>query len=198
MRGKPKPKPKPKLKPRPELRLKIEYVDPKTLTLWDENPRRNDAAARKLVGIIEQHGFGVPVTVREEDDVVYKGNTRVKTALLLGMDAVPVMRRSYPKLQDAIDDAIADNKMQDEASWNEDMLAKMFQERKELSAEQLAAQTGFEAAEITGLREGWVPSVDPKTNENGKTSRGKFAAKCPHCGHEGPVRCGACKKEFSL
>ena len=143
----------------PELHLEIEYVDPKTLNLWDANPRHNDRAAKKLAESIRVHGFGVPVTARTEDGIVYKGNTRVKAAIILGMRAIPVMRRSYADAEDAIRDAVADNRMQDMATWNEDALAEMFKERAEVDLDQLAAETGFDPAEIRGLREGVVPAL---------------------------------------
>ena len=185
----------------PELRLEIEYVDPKILTLWDANPRRNDRAAKKLAEIIRTHGFGQPVTARIEDGVVYKGNTRVKAAIILGMDSIPVMRRNYPDVEDAIRDAVADNRMQEMAEWDEDALAELFKERAEVDIDQLSAETGFEAAEIRGLREGWrVPGADPANGDGavGAGPRGNFATKCPHCGNEGSVLCGKCRKEFDL
>jgi len=183
----------------PELRLEIEYVSPDSVELWDDNPRKNDRAAKKIAKLISVHGFGIPVTVREEDGIVYKGNTRVKAAKILGMNEIPVMRRSYPDVETAKRDAIADNRAQEMAQWDEDALADMFQEREEVDLERLAAETGFEEVEIKGLRTGWAISEDSEDAKPSKgAARGNFATKCPHCGHEGPVKCGGCSKEFEL
>lgn len=158
------------------LRLEITYVDPKTLKLWDENPRRNDAAAKKLVVIIQEHGFGQPVTVREEDGIVYKGNTRVKAALLLGLAEVPVMYRSYPRRQDAVEDAVADNRANEWSAWDEDGLADALQVRDEVDAGRLARRTGLEPTDIEALR-------NPRSaREDVRTSRSKETT-CPKCGH---------------
>jgi ParB-like chromosome segregation protein Spo0J len=162
----------------PDLRLEITYQDPKRLKLWDENPRRNDAAAKKLVPLIEAHGFGQPVTVREEDGIVYKGNTRVKAALLMGMDAVPTMVRSYPEKQDAIDDAVADNKAAENSEWDEDKLVDALGERDKAD---IARRVGFEPAEIAALQEGWKGN-DPEEKE-ACVPHEKPEVVCPKCGH---------------
>ena len=143
----------------PELRLEIEYVNPNSIKLWEDNPRRNDKAAVKLAESIRAHGFGQPVTVRSEDETVYKGNTRVKAARLLKMESIPVMLRSYPDVENAKRDALADNRMQEAAEWDVDKLAEMFKEREEVDIARLAIETGFEQMEIQGLREGIVPAM---------------------------------------
>ncbi len=168
MKVKPKKKKKPVKKKTPKLRLKIEYVSPDDVELWVDNPRKNERAAKKIARLIEAHGFGQPVTVREEDGVVYKGNTRIKAARLLGLDEIPIMRRSYPDVEAAKRDALADNRAQEMAQWDEDALAEMFQEREEVDLERLAAETGFEEVEIEGLRSGVdVSSIDPNEEWNG-------------------------------
>jgi len=163
----------------PDLRLKITYQDPRALKLWDENPRRNDAAAKKLVPLIQEHGFGQPVTVREEDGIVYKGNTRVKAALLMGLDAVPTMVRSYPKKQDAIDDAIADNKAAENSEWDEDKLVDALGERDKVD---VARRVGFEPAEIAALQEGWKTGETENERQPDDDERTKH--ECPKCGHK--------------
>ncbi len=167
-----------------DLRLEIEYLDPETLTLWEDNPRRNDKAATKVAAVIRVHDFGAPVTIREEDGIIYKGNTRVKAARLLDMDVIPVMRRSYPDVEKAKRDALADNRMQEVAEWDEEKLAEMFQEREAVDLDQLAAETGFEKVEIKGLRDGFTgkeaPEDFPEYDENIP-----IEMQCPKCGYEG-------------
>ena len=160
-----------------DLRLEITYQDPRDLKLWEDNPRRNDAAAKKLVPLVEAHGFGQPVTVREEDGVVYKGNTRVKTALIMKMTSVPTMVRSYPDRQDAIDDAIADNKAAENSEWDEDKLVDALGERDKV---EVARRVGFEPAEIGALMEGWKGEPEEK---EARVAREKPETTCPKCGH---------------
>ena len=169
-----------KKKRRANLRLQITYVDPIPLKLWDDNPRRNDAAAKRLAPLIDVHGFGQPVTVREEDGVVYKGNTRVKAARLLGLAEVPVIYRSYPNRQDAVDDALADNRAHEFSEWDEDRLADALALRDGVDVERLARRTGFEATVIEGLRAGC--KVD--TEEKAAPGADKPKHECPKCGYK--------------
>ncbi len=162
-----------------ELRLRIEYLDPRTLALWNENPRRNDAAAKKLAVLIEEHGFGQPVTMREEDGIIYKGNTRVKAAIILGLALIPVMRRSYPKLQDAVDDAIADNVAGGWSEFDEDLLFDALEKRDKITTEALSRRTGLEQVEIEALRE---PPKETEPRAAPTPSARKI--RCPHCGEE--------------
>ena len=157
-----------------ELRLRIEYLDPRT-----ENPRRNDAAAKKLAVLIEEHGFGQPVTMREEDGIVYKGNTRVKAAIILGLAHIPVMRRSYPVLQDAVDDAIADNVAGGWSEFDEDLLFDALEKRDKITTEALSRRTGLEQVEIEALRE---PPKESEPRAAPPPSARKI--RCPHCGEE--------------
>ena len=129
--------------------LTIVYRDPADLKLWEENPRRNDAAAKRLAKIIERHGFTEPVTMRKEDGIIYKGNCRLKAARLLGLAEIPVMVVSYPRKQDAVDEAIADNVASEWSMHDEDLLNDHLGERDVV---EFAAATGLEPMQIEGLR----------------------------------------------
>lgn len=159
-------------------KLSIVYRDPATLKLWDKNPRRNDAAAKKLAEIIKVHGFKEPVTMRKEDGVVYKGNTRVKAARLLGLPEIPVMVVSYPKKQDAIDEAVADNRASEWAEHDEDLLCDVLGSERDVV--EVARVTGFEQGVIGELRQPWSEpeEVSPQEPPEPRISR------CPKCGHE--------------
>ena len=159
----------------PEAPLSIVYRDPKTLKFWDKNPRHNDAAAKKLAALIEVHGFKVPVTMREEDGIIYKGNCRLKAALLLDLKSIPVMVVSYPREQDAINEAISDNVASEWAAVNEDALYDILQEG---TAVEVARNTGLEVSQIEGLRaEPDEPDDEPRPSK-------AHSRTCPKCGHE--------------
>ncbi len=163
--------------------LSIVYRDPRSLKFWDQNPRHNDAAAKKLAALIEVHGFKVPVTMRKEDGIVYKGNCRLKAALLLGLGSIPVMVVSYPSVQGAIDEAIGDNVASEWAVHNEDALYDVLQER---TAVEVAKATGLEVSQIEGLRadyrgmdEDAPPDGFKEFDEDVETDY-----KCPKCEYE--------------
>ena len=107
--------------------LETEWVAPSTLTPWSRNPRRNDAAAKRLAVTIEAHGWTTPVLVQSGSGRVIAGHTRLKAAALLGLDRVPVVRLDVDDRQaDAI--AIADNRLGELAEWDADGLAELLRE----------------------------------------------------------------------
>lgn len=159
---------------RGESKLAIVYRDPADLKLWEENPRRNDAAAKRLAKIIERHGFKEPVTMRQEDGIVYKGNCRLKAARLLGLAEIPVMVVSYPRKQDAVDEAIADNVASEWSVHDEDLLYDLIGGRDVV---EIVAATGLEPTQIAGLHAEPAEEAEPKQPKVRSTV-------CPNCGHE--------------
>lgn len=97
--------------------IAIEKVIP-----YARNPRRNDAAVAAVAASIREFGFRQPIVV-DEDMTVLVGHTRLKAAQALGLAKVPVhiakgltesQRKAY---------RIADNKLNDLAVWDDEMLA---------------------------------------------------------------------------
>ena len=89
---------------------------------YARNPRRNDAAVAAVAASIREFGFRQPIVV-DEDMTVLVGHTRLKAAQSLGLAKVPVhiakgltesQRKAY---------RIADNKLNDLAVWDDEMLA---------------------------------------------------------------------------
>ena len=107
--------------------LETEWVAPSTLTPWSRNPRRNDAAAKRLAVTIEAHGWTTPVLVQSGSGRVIAGHTRLKAAALLGLDRVPVVRLDVDDRQ-ADEIAIADNRLGELAEWDADGLAELLRE----------------------------------------------------------------------
>jgi len=97
------------------------YVDPTTLSPWDENPRNNSEAVGKVAKSIERFGFASPIIARKKDGRVIAGHTRLKAALRLNMDEVPVR---FMDLDDQASAALAlaDNRLGEVATWDDDML----------------------------------------------------------------------------
>ena len=66
------------------------YVDPGTLTPWEQNPRDNEEAIDKVARSIERFGFASPIIARTADGRVIAGHTRLAAALRLDLKDVPV------------------------------------------------------------------------------------------------------------
>jgi len=66
-----------------------EYVDPRLLRQWVKNPRKNNAAVRKVAESIKRFGFGAPIVANRGGEII-AGHTRLKAALALHLPIVPV------------------------------------------------------------------------------------------------------------
>ena len=88
---------------------------------YENNPRNNDKAVEAVANSIREFGFKVPIVI-DKNNVIIAGHTRLKAAKKLGLIDVPVV-----KADDLTEDQVkafrlADNKVSEIASWNEDLL----------------------------------------------------------------------------
>jgi Domain of unknown function (DUF4417)/ParB-like nuclease domain len=127
-----------------------EWVRIDTLRLWEDNPRDNDGKPVEEVAksIAEDGQFGATIVARKADNLVLAGHTRIKAALSLGMDRVPVRYLDLP-LRKAKKHALKDNKTAELAQWNDPKLAAVIAElRREEPDLQIP---GFDPAEMDRL-----------------------------------------------
>lgn len=107
--------------------LKVLYGDPLDLLPYENNPRVNDYAVKKVMESIKEYGFTNPILV-DKDMVIIAGHTRREASILAGLDKVPymVMDNLTPEQVKAY--RIADNKLAELSSWDEEMLkAELFE-----------------------------------------------------------------------
>lgn len=174
---------KAKTKIRRDELLEIEYVDIDSVKLWEDNPRRNDAAAKKLSKLIKQHGLKSPIVCTRKDRVIRKGNTTLKAARLLGYKKVPVTFVDFPSKRQAELYGISDNRAGEFSEWDDGLLAELLGRRSKIPKEQLAVMTGFSQLEIEGLETGWEPVEEPAPTDGA---------------NKGTIRCPFCSKTFKL
>jgi hypothetical protein len=98
-------------------KLQVKYINPKELKPWAKNPRINDKAAEKLSKLIERFGFVNPI-ICDKDGTVRAGHTRLKAALKLGLEQVPVIYKDFSNDSEAMAFALADNKSNEWAEWD--------------------------------------------------------------------------------
>lgn len=123
-----------------------EYVDIKQLKPWDKNPRKNDHAVIEVKQSIQRFGFSAPIIARKSDNVIIAGHTRWKAAKEIGLKEVPVRFMDL----DVVDSqllAIADNKLNERADWDEDLLEQVLQD---LAKEDLSG-IGFDDNELQDI-----------------------------------------------
>jgi len=124
-----------------EIRL-ISDLIPRT-----NNPRTHSKRQiRQIAKSIERFGFVTPVLV-DAEGIIIAGHGRVEAAKSIGMKKVPTLRVTHMSPAQIRAYVIADNKLAENAGWDEDLLAL---ELKELSLDDDFDLTdiGFETAEI--------------------------------------------------
>ncbi|MGH2849216.1 MAG: DNA modification methylase [Solirubrobacteraceae bacterium] len=125
-----------------------EWAPTEALRPWANNPRRNDDAVAAVVASIRRFGFGAPILARRANGEIIAGHTRWKAAQQLGLDRVPVRFLDLDPV-DAHLLALADNRLGEEASWNDEMLSAVLADLKAHDAD--LAATGFSDQELAKL-----------------------------------------------
>ena len=101
--------------------LNVEWWEPGRVTPYDKNPRINDGAVDAVAASIREFGFRQPIIV-DTDRVVICGHTRLKAAIKLGLDKVPVHIATGLSPEQVKAYRIADNKSGELAEWNFELL----------------------------------------------------------------------------
>ncbi len=132
-------------------------VDVNELKMHDKNPRIHPKSAlEKLVRSIKEFGWTNPVLV-SADGIVLAGHARLKAAKMAGITEVPVI---YLPLSGAQADAymIADNKLQEETTWELPLLSELLQGLDGAAYD--ITKTGFSMAEFEKLVKATAPDED--------------------------------------
>jgi site-specific DNA-methyltransferase (adenine-specific) len=100
-----------------------EFVNPAELRVWAGNPRNNEEAVDAVAASILRFGFAAPIVARRANREVIAGHTRLKAALKLNLDRVPVR---YVDLGEAEAHALAlaDNRLGEIATWHDAALGE--------------------------------------------------------------------------
>ncbi len=118
----------------------VEMVPISRLFLSPTNPRHNDAAVPHVIASLNRFKWQQAIVAKRSGEVI-AGNTRLKAALKLGLETVPVWWFDGSDL-DAVAYAIADNRTHEFAEWNEPELAALLEQlRKEDSLDGVGFST---------------------------------------------------------
>lgn len=100
----------------------IKMINIEDLIPYINNPRHNDEAVGAVASSIAEFGFKVPIVV-DKDMVIINGHTRLKAAKKLKLKQVPVIIADDLTPQQVKAFRLADNKVSEIATWDEDLLA---------------------------------------------------------------------------
>lgn len=133
------------------------YVNPDTLVEWAKNPRQNQEAILAVAKSIRRFGFGAPIVARAANREIITGHSRFRAAKLLKLDRVPVRFMDISE-DDAHKLAIADNKIGEIATWDDDSLEDQM---LQMSLEE-SRLLGFAAKELAAFGAGDEPNHKKK------------------------------------
>lgn len=126
----------------------IEYKSLDEIVPYINNPRNNEAAVDRVAASIKEFGFNVPL-VLDSENVIITGHTRYKAARKLCLDKVPCIYAEGLTKAQIKAYRIADNKVSEFASWDDEMLAIEFEQLQEMAFDM--EKTGFDMDEINDL-----------------------------------------------
>lgn len=101
----------------------IVYKKVSELYFNEKNPRKNDNAVDSVAKSIEKYGFRNPIII-DTDGKVWCGNTRLKASIKLGLEEVPCIVVEDLTEQEIRELALLDNKTNEIAEWDFDLLAE--------------------------------------------------------------------------
>ncbi len=110
--------------------MKVEQREIGTIRPYQTNPRVNDPAVDAVARSIREFGFRQPIVV-DEQGVVVVGHTRLKAAIKLGLERVPVHVATGLTREQAKAYRIADNATADLATWDLELLPGELAELKD-------------------------------------------------------------------
>ncbi len=161
--------------------MNIEQWEIDRIKPYDKNPRRNDKAVEAVANSIKEFGFRQPIVV-DKDGVIVVGHTRYKAAQLLKLKTVPVHVAADLTPQQARAYRIADNRTNEAAEWDVDLLPIELGELRDDGADlKLLGFTDKELAE-------YLKDFDTDLEDGaGDADEAAETIRCPKCGHEFPV-----------
>lgn len=129
--------------------MQIEYLGIDDIIPYANNPRHNDGeAVERVASSIKEYGFRNPLII-DKDNVIVAGHTRYKASKRLGIDRVPTIKVDDLTPAQIKAFRLADNKVAEYSSWDNEMLTIELEELQELDFE--LDLTGFEEFEIESL-----------------------------------------------
>jgi len=130
----------------PSVACTIDQRPVASLIPYARNPRKNDPAVDRMVASIQEFGFKIPILCKS-DGLVVDGHLRLKAAIRLGLDTVPVI------LCDEWTDAqvkafrLMANRSVTWAEWDEELLGLELKDLQALDYD--LSLTGFDEQEVS-------------------------------------------------
>jgi len=126
----------------------LEYVDLASLSPHADNPRvHSKRQIRQTANSIQSFGFRIPVVIDHNNRLIC-GHARVQACQLLGIKQVPAVRISDLSEEQIRALMIADNRLTDLSTWDDQLLAENFKILSDLELDFDIESLGFDYGEI--------------------------------------------------
>jgi DNA modification methylase len=140
--------------------LQITYRRVRDLKLDPKNARiHSDKQIRQIAESIRAFGFNVPLLIDSECRVI-AGHGRLQACRLLGIEEVPTIMLENLTETQVRAFMIADNKLTENATWDERLLAEQLKSLAEIELDFSLEVTGLELAEIDTIIESISPGLE--------------------------------------
>lgn len=127
----------------------IERLPPGDLVPYDRNSRTHSPEQiEQIVASVKEFGFTNPILIAE-DNTIIAGHGRVQAAVAMGMDVVPCLRIAGLTDEQRRAYIIADNKLAENAGWDDELLRLELGELRDLGYD--IDVVGFDQAELDEL-----------------------------------------------
>ena len=127
------------------------------------NPRKNDHAVEQMAGAIREFGFRIPIVAKSTGEVI-DGHLRLKAALKMGLQSVPVVLADELTESQIKAFRILANRSATWAEWDDELLGIELTELKDAGFD--LALTGFSSEEWDALIAGDDASEDGLTDDD--------------------------------
>lgn len=142
--------------------MNILDMDIKDLKPYEKNPRKNENAVEYVANSIKEFGFKVPIVV-DKNNVIVAGHTRYKAAKKLGLKEVPVIIADDLTEEQVKAFRLADNKVGDFATWDNDLLEEELSDILDLEMEDFGFSFDDDDPEVVEDNPDIEPKKDPVT-----------------------------------
>tara|TARA_R110000772_G_scaffold13227_1_gene39512 strand:- start:847 stop:2190 length:1344 start_codon:yes stop_codon:yes gene_type:complete len=156
------------------MKTQLQWLPISDLQPYENNPRKNGKAVAKVANSIKEFGFNQPIVV-DSNNIIVVGHTRYKASKELGLTEVPVLRMpSHVSLEKIKAYRIADNKINEFAQWDEELLISELSDLlPNSSIQDLSQDTAFSESELSK----WLSEPDTNSLDDitvGKTITAKW------------------------
>ncbi|MBU3591196.1 ParB N-terminal domain-containing protein [Polynucleobacter sp. 78F-HAINBA] len=147
-----------------DIKLEIRYALISELIADSRNPRiHSKHQIKQIAKAIQASQIVVPIFI-DPSGKILAGHGRLLAAQYLGLDSVPVICVSHLTPEQAILFAISDNKLTENARWDDNTLGKLFAELSRLEVNLDLEISGFSTTEID-LKIADLDPIDPQEND---------------------------------